>query len=96
MYLYPLVRANRTIAATLLYPSHPLQAIATSEIASIIIPFLNLDTYSKIITLMMSMSYAPKYSYYFIQLFNHQFKTYNEGEICCLLLLILYLGSYYI
>ena len=41
MYLVPLVRANRAIAASLIYPSHPIQAVIISETISILAPLLD-------------------------------------------------------
>ena len=39
--LYPLIRANRALISVLIYPEHPVQAIAASEIVSVFGPFLN-------------------------------------------------------
>ena len=55
MYLIPLVRTNRAIAASLLYPQHPLQAIAASEIISVFGPVLNPKLCSKIVALTIAM-----------------------------------------
>ena len=40
MYLVPLIRANRAIAASLIFPENPLPAIAASEVISVIGPIL--------------------------------------------------------
>ena len=45
MYIKPLLCVNRAISASLLFPEHYLQAIATSEIISVISPFLNQELY---------------------------------------------------
>lgn len=41
MYLIPLVRTSRAIAACTLIPDNPLLAITSSEIISYVIPFIN-------------------------------------------------------
>uniref|UniRef100_A0A6C0AXP1 Uncharacterized protein n=1 Tax=viral metagenome TaxID=1070528 RepID=A0A6C0AXP1_9ZZZZ len=41
MYLIPLVRTSRAIAACTLLPDNPLLAITTSEIISYTLPFIN-------------------------------------------------------
>ena len=40
MYLIPGVRCGRAITACSLFPSHPIEAIATSEIISYTCPFI--------------------------------------------------------
>ena len=38
--LYPFIRVNRGISSLLIYPEHPIQALAFSEVVSVIGPFL--------------------------------------------------------
>ena len=93
--LVPVIRANRAIAASLIYPSHPLQAIAISEVASVIVPFLNPNYFSKIFGLVLSFIYAPSYAYTILKIFNEKDKIYYQTELCCLLLFILTFGLEY-
>tara|TARA_B100001175_G_scaffold91860_1_gene77617 strand:- start:1944 stop:2303 length:360 start_codon:yes stop_codon:yes gene_type:complete len=96
MYLIPLVRTNRAIAASLLYPQHPIQAIAISEIFSLIAPFLNPKMYSKILALTICMMYQPNFSHFFIQNYQKTQNYYYQAEISSSLLFILTLAIQYI
>lgn len=89
MYLIPIVRINRAVAATLLYPEHPIQAIAASETFSVFGPFINPNMYTKIMALTLCMMYYPNFSHLFIQ--NHQKNqnVYYQSEICISLLFII-------
>ena len=49
MYLVPLIRANRAIAASLIFPENPLPAIAVSEVISVIGPILKPDLFPRIL-----------------------------------------------
>ena len=89
MYLIPLVRANRAIAASLLYSENPLQAIAISEIISVFGPLLNPKMYTKIVALTITMMYNPNFSHFFIQNYQKTQNYYYEAEICTSLLFIL-------
>tara|TARA_Y100000816_G_scaffold86176_1_gene59319 strand:- start:2586 stop:2876 length:291 start_codon:yes stop_codon:yes gene_type:complete len=96
MYLIPLVRANRAIAASLLYPQHPVQAIAATEIISVFGPLLNPKMYTKIIALTIAMMYNPSFSHFFIQNYQKTQNYYYQAEICTSLLFILALAFQYI
>ena len=89
MYFLPIIRINRALAATLLYPKHPIHAIAASETISVFGPFLNPYMYTKIMALTLCMMYYPNFSHLFIQ--NHQKNqnVYYQSEICISLLFIL-------
>ena len=89
-YLLPFIRANRAFASTLIYPQHPLQAIAISEVVSVFGPLLNKDVYSKIIGFVIAITYVPQFSSLLLEIYNKQNKIYHQAEICCLLLFILY------
>ena len=88
MQLVPLIRANRAIAASLIYPQHPIAAIAISETVSCIGPIFNPKIFSKIIALTIVMLYAPKFTNFYIQKYSKINLQYQQAEICCLLLLI--------
>lgn len=96
MYLIPLVRANRAIATCLLYPQHPVQAIAASEIISVFGPLLDNKMYTKIIALTIAMMYNPNFSKFFIQNYQKTQNYYYQAEICSSLLFILTLAVQYI
>jgi len=96
MYLTPIIRTNRAIAACLIYPSHPIQAIAISEIASFFIPIFNPKLYSRIFAITLMLMYQPNYAYYYIIKYREINKIHNEAEICSLLLFILIMGFEYI
>lgn len=96
MYLIPLVRTNRAIAASLIYPQHPLQAIAATEIVSVFGPFLNKTMYTKIIGLTIAIIYNPKFSYFLLENFEKTQNYYYQAEICSSLLFILTLLVQYI
>ena len=96
MYLVPLIRTNRAIAASLIYPEHPIQAIAISAIVSVLGPFFNPNMYNKIIGLMFAIMYMPNYSNYFLNYYYKQNLLHDQAEICCLLLFVLIFGINYI
>lgn len=62
MYLIPLVRTGRAIAACTLIPSNPLLAITTSEIISYTIPFINNSPLYAINNMILFLFYS--YFYY--------------------------------
>ena len=95
MYLTPLIRANRAISASLLYPSHPIQAIAISEIASVIIPVLNPKMLPRIIGTMFAIMYHPNFAHYYIKKYHEINTIHNQAEICTLLLFVLTLSFNY-
>jgi hypothetical protein len=96
MYLTPLIRTNRAIAASLLYPDHPIQAIAISEFASVIIPILNPKLFPRILGTIIAMMYQPNFAYYYIKKYHEINTIYNQAEICSLLLFVLTLSVNYI
>ena len=88
----PLIRTNRAVAACLIYPHNPLAAIAISETVNCISPILNPKMFSRIIALTIVMLYAPKFTNFYIQKYSQINLQYQQAEICCLLLFILYYG----
>ena len=96
MYLTPLIRTNRAIAASLLYPDHPIQAIAISELSSVIIPILNPKLFPRILGTIIAMMYQPNFAYYYIKKYHEINTIYNQAEICSLLLFVLTLSVNYI
>ena len=89
MYLPSLIRANRAIVASLIYPEHPIQAIAVSEVASVLIPLLNPDLFPKILATTIAIMYNPLFANHLIKAYHQEYTNHNQAEICCLLLFIL-------
>lgn len=96
MYLTPLIRTNRAIAASLIYPSHPIQAIAISEIISVLIPILNPKLFPRILGTLIAVMYQPYFAYYYVKKYHEINTLYNQAEICTLLLFVLTLSVDYI
>ena len=96
MYLVPLIRTNRAIAATLIYPEHPIQAIAISEVISVLGPFLNPNMYNKILGLMLTMMYMPNFASYFLNYYYKQNLLHDQAEICTILLFVFIMSFQYI
>lgn len=87
--LLPFIRFNRALASTLIYPEHPIKAIAISESISVIGPLLNPNMYKKIIGLMLAMMYMPNFASAIINIHNKNKIIYYQSEICPLMLFIL-------
>ena len=88
MYLVPLIRANRAIAASLIFPENPLHVIAVSEVISVIGPILKPDLFPRILGTIMAMMYHPYFANYYIQKYHDLNNLHNQAEICSLLLFI--------
>ena len=88
MYLVPLIRANRAIAACLIFPEHPFQAIAASEVISVIGPILKPDLFPRILGTIMAIIYQPYFANYYIKKYHELNNLHNQAEICSLLLFI--------
>ena len=86
MYLIPLVRTNRAIAASLIYPENPVLAVAASEIVSVIVPLLNPKKYSKIMAHIIVLIYNPNFASSILESYNNSNIIYYKSEICFLLL----------
>ena len=95
MYLVPLIRANRAIAASLIFPEYPLPAIAVSEVISVVGPILKPDLFPRILGTIMAMMYQPYYANYYIKKYHELNNIHNKAEICCLLLFVSVFGLDY-
>lgn len=62
MYLIPLVRTSRAIAACTILPNHPLIAITASETVSYIIPFINNSPLNAINNMILFLFYYISYN----------------------------------
>ena len=94
MLLIPLIRASRSISACLIYPEHPVQAIAISEFVSVLGPLLNQDLYSVILGSIMAVAYNPRFAYFYLENFYNLNTIYNQAEICTSLLFIATIVTY--
>lgn len=95
MYLVPLIRANRAIAASLIFPEHLFQAIAASEVISVIGPILKPDLFPRILGTIMAMMYQPYFANYYIKKYHELNNLHNQAEICSLLLFVAVLSLDY-
>ena len=94
MLLIPLIRYGRAISACLIYPEHPVQAIAVIEIVSVIGPLLNPKLLPKIIGSIYAIMYNPSFAIYFIKIYHDVNTIYNQAEVCSTLLFIIYMIIY--
>jgi hypothetical protein len=86
MYLIPLVRTNRAIAASLIYPENPILAVAASETVSVIVPLLNPKKYSKMMAHIIVLLYNPNFASLILESYQNSDIIYYRSEICLLLL----------
>lgn len=94
--LYPFIRVNRAISSILIAPEHPIQAIAASEIISVVAPLLNQKFYSKTIATIITMMYMPQFTNEILKTHYKRYVMYNQAEICCILLFIATRGIQYL
>ena len=87
--LYPLIRINRAIASCIIYPDHPIKAIAISEIVSVVGPLLNPKNYLRILSFLLTVSNNPHFAGHIFEIYNKPFIKYNQAEIILLLIFIL-------
>ena len=80
---------NRAISLCLINPEHPIQSIAISEFASVILPIFNPKVYTKIIGLMYSFIYAPTYFNEYLTYHESKNLLYFQAELITSLLFIL-------
>lgn len=90
MYLIPIIRCSRAITACTLFPSHPIEAITTSEIISYTYPFITNSYMSyDILLFMFYYFYDNEYSLQLIREYKEKDILYYQTEICGLLLYLL-------
>lgn len=94
MLLIPLIRSSRAVSACLIYPEHPIKAIAISEAISVIGPMLNPQILTKIIGTIYALSFNPSFAYYYIKTYHDINTIYNQAEICTSLLFIATMVTY--
>lgn len=88
MYLIPFIRSSRAITSCIIYPEHPIQAIAISEISSFIIPFLNYSPLSFIGFLVYI--FDKDYTLNIIDFYKNKNLIYYQSEAISFSLFFLY------
>lgn len=94
MLLIPLIRSSRAVSACLIYPEHPVQAIAISEVVSVIGPMLNPELLPKIIGTIYAMMFNPTFAHYYVKQYHEINTIHNQAEICTALLFIATIVAY--
>ena len=95
MIIVPLIRANRAIAASLIYPDHPLQTIALSEFLSVFLPLADRDFLPKILGTTLALIYNPQFALFYIKSYNEVTTIYNKNELLLLILFNLFFWCYF-
>lgn len=93
--LYPLVRISRVASTLLVFPEYPIQAIAATEIGSLILPILHPKQIEKIMKLTIAFLYSPKYTLDYLIYHKKVNDIYLQSEICLILLFIAMYGCNY-
>lgn len=94
MLLIPLIRSSRAVSACLIYPEHPIQAIAVSEFVSVIGPMLNPQILTKVIGTIYALAFNPSFAHYYIKTYHDRNTIHNQAEICTTLLFIATMIAY--
>ncbi len=90
MYLIPIIKINRAIACSLIFPEHTIQTIAISEFLSLFLPLFNPHYYSKTIAHIICFIYNPIFAPYILKNYEKADIIYKEAEICLILLFNLF------
>ena len=97
MYLIPLVRTSRAIAACTLIPDDPLLAITSSEIISYVIPFINNSPLYALNNMVLFIFYYindNKSAVNIIDQFKNKYiLNYRLENVSILIYLIIYLNN---
>ena len=87
-----LLRINRVVALNLLIPNHPLAVTASSEIISILGPYINPKTQAHALGVAFAILYTPEFTKYLLDIYTKKNLVDIQLEICLLLLFISYNG----
>ena len=96
MYLIPLIRTSRAIAACTLLPDNPLVAITTSEILSYTLPFINNSPIHASNNMILFLFYYFYYTESAIELMNDFKKKYIIQYKLESISILIYLFFYFI
>ncbi len=86
--LQGLLRMNRAMILTSLFPENQVGAIAGSEIISVIGSYINPKTGSDALGFAFAILYTPDYSSYFLDLYTKKNLIYLQTEILVTFLFI--------
>lgn len=97
MYLIPLVRINRAVSCCLLFPHHPFEALASTEIISYIGPFINYPPFNvNLICFTIYLLYDRSYTNEIIKLYlDKNLFLYQLEYVLLSLFILLFLNYYY-
>lgn len=91
MFLIPYIRTARSVTSCLLFPNHPIEAIATSEIISYIGPFIKKTyDYSDIMLFMFYYFYYNDEAKNLINDIKNKNLQYYQIEACLLSIFLCY------
>ena len=95
MYLIPLVRTSRAIAASTILPNHPFIAITTSETISYIIPFINNSPLNAINHMILFLFYYISYNESALAVMEQFKNKYKREYILEFISILTYLFIYF-
>jgi hypothetical protein len=85
-----ILRMNRAIALNILIPNNLLVVTASSEIISVLGPYINPKTRQEVIGTCYAIIYAPKFSKYILDIYTKKNLVDIQKEIILLLIFIIY------
>lgn len=97
MYLIPLIRTTRAIAACTILPKDPLLAISTSEIISYTIPFINnspLYAFNNMVLFLFYYFYYNESGLEIINKYKNKYTIQYELEAISILLYLFFYSIY--
>ena len=95
MYLLPLIRGSRSIVACTFFPNHPIIAIASSEIISYVVPFINKSPLYVFNNMILFLFYFYFYNDYAVDIINKFKNKYIINYLVELISLLSYLLIYH-
>lgn len=91
VFYHGILRANRMIVFNLLLPDHPVVASISSEVISVVGPYINSRTQFEALNLAFAILYTPELSLYFLNLYTKKDKINIQVEISLLIFSIIYM-----
>lgn len=95
MYLIPLVRTSRAIAACTIISNNPIISISTSEIISYTVPFINNSPIFALDHMILFLFYYFHYNEQSLQIMNEYKNKYNKYYKIECVSILLYLLIYF-
>ena len=91
MYIIPAIRTTRVLCACTLLPNNPLIAIASSEIISVVCPFIKNSTFkTDIIVFMFYFFYNNDHALKLIEKYKNKDIIYYNYELLSSLIFLLF------